>query len=173
MNNETKNLQRQLEEATAAADAVDASLDAETASLRESWLAFGELLDTASGPTIEPPEMPRLPRRAVVPRRWLALSAAAALVASLLIAISLVISTMGPEQIAKPEIDTTPQVDPPPRTELVADELQWDDTLDEQIAQAGWQMVLVQQDRYRLDGPFSSLQDEIEQMEEDIDKSTL
>ena len=171
MNDETKNLQRQLEEATAAADAVDASLDAETASLRESWLAFGELLDTAAEPTVEPPEMPRLPRRAVVPRRWLVVSAA--LVASLLIAISLIISAMGPEQTAKPEIDAPPQVDPPSRAELVADELQWDDTLDEQIALAGWRMVHVQGDCYQLDGSFSILRDGIEQMEEDMDKSTL
>ena len=171
MSNEMKNLQRQLEEATAAADAVDASLDAETASLRESWLAFGELLDTAGGPTPQPLEMPQLPRRVVGPRRWLALSAA--LAASLLIAITLVINAMRPEQIAKPKFDVTPKVDLPSRPELVADELQWDDTLDEQIAQAGQHLVRAQRDWYQLDGPFSSLQDGIGQMEEDMDQSTL
>lgn len=84
MSNEPKDLERRLEQATAPADAPDVPLDAETASLREAWLAFGQVLEAAQPAPDEP-----LPLRIPVVRRdsrghwWLAGSLA--LAASLLV----------------------------------------------------------------------------------------
>ena len=179
MSDELEKLQRQLEEATAANDianddiandAANASLDAETASLRETWLAFGELLDTANPPSDEPIELPQVSRRKSS-ARWLA--AAAMLAASLLVAVTLVWISTEPNQIAKPDKKETPQVEQPKAIAVVADELLWDDTIDEQLAQAGQNIVQVQQDWYQLSEPFSSLQDGVSEMEDDMDQSTL
>jgi hypothetical protein len=174
MSDEPEKLQRQLEEATAADDianaAANASLDADAASLRETWLAFGELLDTANPPSDEPIELPQVSRRKSS-ARWLA--AAAMLAASLLVAVTLVWISSEPNQIAKPDEKKTPQVEQPKAVAVVANELQWDDTIDEQLAQAGQNIVQVQQDWYQLSEPFSSLQDGLSEMEDDMDQSTL
>jgi hypothetical protein len=47
MNDELKKMERMLEKATAPGDAPAGDLDPETASLRETWLAFGQMLDSA------------------------------------------------------------------------------------------------------------------------------
>ena len=85
-NEDLLRLKQMLEEATAA-DASAEHGDAETASLREAWLAFGQLVRAADAslpamPDFMPSLAPQQPRRS----RWIALIAATAAV--LLIAIT-------------------------------------------------------------------------------------
>ena len=167
MSDELSKLQRQLEQATAAECPPDAPLDAETASLREGWLALGQLLEAAQPALDEPLELPQLPRRRA-PARW-KLVGIAVLAASLLVGATLAWSLMRARQ---------PGGLSPPPDELASpnvkqDELHWDDSLDEEIALAGQQLVRIQQDWYYLDDPFGPVQHGLEQVAEDIEDDTL
>ena len=95
MKNDLETSLRSLEEATAAGDRPADRLDAETASLREAWLAFGEMLEAAQPPRLryfsplplgEGPGVRAALR--VRRRRWRRLLAAGLLAASLLIAVA-------------------------------------------------------------------------------------
>ncbi|MGD0898851.1 MAG: hypothetical protein ABR915_13520 [Thermoguttaceae bacterium] len=62
MNEDLAELQRRLEQATARGEADQDTLHAETAALREAWLALGQLLE-AAGPEEEEGDSPHLPER--------------------------------------------------------------------------------------------------------------
>ncbi len=83
MNAEWKELQRQLEKATAPGDVQPGQLDPETARFREAWTAFGRLLETAQ-PRQAPP-LARLKQRPPSRSRHRLLAVAVALAASLLL----------------------------------------------------------------------------------------
>lgn len=87
MNEETRKLQEMLERATAPGDQVPADLDAETSSLRDSWLTLGRLLDDAAAGDRRGCERWRIVARPAPHRGPLAW--AAALAASLLLAAGL------------------------------------------------------------------------------------
>lgn len=92
MSKQQDQLRRRLERATAAEFAADelpnAELpDAETASLREGWVALGQLLVAAYPPTEQPLALPSLPRRKTAV--WRNPATVAALTASLLVAATL------------------------------------------------------------------------------------
>ena len=55
MKDDVEQIQRLLEKATDAGSAPPDALDPETASLREAWLAFGQMLETASPPAFNSP----------------------------------------------------------------------------------------------------------------------
>jgi len=177
MSDELKKLERQLEEATTADCGPGAPLDAETELLRETWLAFGELLDTAYPPGDEPIKMPPTPRREFR-GRWLAAAALAA--ASLLIGVTAVWNSIesNRNQIVKPIENNQQEIEPEqveraPETMVADADLQWDDTIDDQIALAGQSVVQIQQDWYQLSEPFDSLEEGAVNIEEDMDESTL
>ena len=76
MNEDTKKLEEQLERATAEGGRMDDSLDAETAALREGWLALDRLIETAQTASGGPPDL-QLPvvaarRRTTVGQKTLA-----------------------------------------------------------------------------------------------------
>ena len=60
MSDELNELERQLEQATARSVPSGAPLDPQTASLREAWLAFGQLLSTAE-PAVDQPALQPAP----------------------------------------------------------------------------------------------------------------
>jgi uncharacterized protein with von Willebrand factor type A (vWA) domain len=53
------------------------------------------------------------------------------------------------------------------------EELVWDDPLDEQIALAGQQVLRLQQDWDSLDDAFGPVYHGLEEMEDELDQSTL
>lgn len=168
MSDELSKLQRQLEQATAADCPPEVPLDAETASMREGWLALGQLLEAAQPAPDEPPKLRPIPRR-TARTRW-RLAGIAGLAASLVIGVTLGWSLIVLRHSGSPS---------PPRGGVASqdmkqpDELNWDDSLDQQIAQAGRQLISIQQDWYHLDDAFGPVHDGMEQMEKDIDDSTL
>ena len=90
MKEDTKKIEEQLEKATAPGDTLDAALDAETKSLREGWLALGQLIEAVQPPSAGPPELQYPTQAAPIQRRKLlgrkTLAALAALAASLVVA---------------------------------------------------------------------------------------
>ena len=182
MSDEFDNLRHQLERATAPEGRAEGPLDAETASLREGWLALGELLKAAEPPAEVPLELrePRGPRR----RGARTAAAIAALAASLAIAASLAARwfpgdrvVRGPafsEEAISEKMETAqPRVEPAPETASLEDRLAWDDPLDQRIALAAQRIVGVQQDWDRVDGAFDPLYSGLEEMAEELDQSPL
>jgi hypothetical protein len=175
-------LQRSLERATAAKDAPQAGLDPQTASLREAWLAFGQLLEAAQPAT----ELP-LDRWMTTPpparkRRWV-LPAAAVLAASLLTGV---VTTwmlratnqpQGPGPAPEHTVSTSNHVAAPtPEQSIVAPTVngsQWDDSLDEQLAQAGRQVAYAQQDQFPGADAFGLVQYRIEQISVEVQADKL
>jgi len=182
MNDELRKLERQLEQATAGRDSPKAALDSQAASLREAWLAFGQLLEAAtSTPSASPGAMPWAPPR--VHRRWL-LPAALALAASLLVALTVAWGVRGHGPPAGPggaakELassggkEATPAPEPTGPALLPDVELAWDDTLDSEIASAGRAVVSVRHDWLgRADGS-SAVRYGLRQLDEDLRDSPL
>lgn len=191
MNDEARELQRRLELATAAECPPDASLDTETASLdgeteslREGWLALGQLLEAAQPALDRPLKLQRpAPKRA---SRW---SKAAAMAASLVIGVTLAWSliakmavdpTQPGREIAVEGDDSKTQQPAPNDIEAEdiepsdpSDELDWDDSLDDRIALVSQEIIRVQGDWYCLDDAFGPLRDGIDQIEQEIEDDTL
>ena len=189
MNDETDKLRRQLEAATAPGDVPEETLDAETGSLRQGWVALDRLLEAAEGPLSEPGPRWRAPvaRR---PRRWRpATVAAVAVAASLLLALALAWSLRArrsgdvplpsPKQIASP-IPAPPAPQPvrtpaaePKRTPSELAELEWDDSLDEQLVSAGEALVRVQQQWYAQGSDIDYVRYGLNQIEEEFNDGSL
>ena len=173
MSDELRELQRRLEEATAAAPPPAAELDAETRELREGWLALGQLLEAAHPAGETPVVLPPMPRRSAG-RRW-KLAAVAALAASLVVVATLawMLRETGQKgQIASPEVkQPAPTV---AQKEGEVEQLDWDDTLDDHIAMAGRELVLcIQEDWRHVDETFSPLNEGLQEIRQEIEDSTL
>jgi len=199
VNDEWDRLERQLERATAPECPAPDALDAETASLRDGWLALGELL-RAVEPPVEPPLKLIEPDR---PVRRIARTAAgiAVLAASLLVGLTVARTWIRadrpaelatrrdtprseiaradaepPHTVAKPSATvaepSTSDAEPPDAASL-ADWGGWDDPLDRQIASVAQEVVRIQQDWDRVDGAFGLLYVGMEQMAEDLEQSSL
>ena len=186
MNDETDKLRRQLEAATAPGDVPEETLDAETGSLRQGWVALDRLLEAAEGPLSEPGRGWRVPVARRPRRRLVTLVAVAA---SLLVAVTVawVFRAMrpadaplpSPEQIASDK--KTPPVAEPDRTHVAQQEqapskvaeLPWDDSLDEQLVSAGQALVRVQQQWSSQGGSFDYVRQGLYQIEEDFDDDSL
>jgi len=176
-----KNMQRSLERATAAKDAPQVGLDSQTASLREAWLAFGRLLEAAQPSTELPLDRWKTTPPPARNRRWI-LPAAAVLAASLLVgvvAVWMLRATNQPQGAGPaPEqmVATSNHVAAPMREQPAAapavEGSEWDDSLDEQLAQAGRQVAYAQQDQFPGADTFGLVQYQIEQVraEEQADK---
>ena len=184
MSDEQDKLQRQLEQATAGENRPDTPLDAETASMREAWLALGQLLEAAQPAVDEPLRLRPMPRRAVH-TRW-RLAGMAALAAGLVVAVTLAWKFVGTNRPVGPvpsggELAAASNGKPA----LVAaqseqsenkpadDGLDWNGSLDEQLALAGQEIVRVEQDWYQLDDAVGPILRGIEQMEKDIEDNVL
>ncbi len=185
MNDELDRLKRQLERATASECPTAGSLDAETASLREGWLALGELLEAVEPPVAEPVKLPepaqpgrRTGRKAV---------GIAALAVSLLVGLTLAGKWIranrpgGPPTRSHTSLPEIVRADAeqfnanaePLETASLADWGEWDDPLDQQIASVAQEVVRIQQDWDQVDGAFGLLYVGMEEMAEELEQSPL
>jgi len=220
VNDRTDDLQRRLQQATAPECPADecrpvedghaASVDAETASLREGWLALGQLLEAAQpmsdASTLErrlPLPQASLPQAAPskASPRWKA-SIAAAMAASLVIGATLAwnflakrseIPSRTTQDVAVEDTDDetsqpatiaaenavaavtaveTPIAEHIAKEET-ADELQWDDSLDDQLALVSQEIMQLEGDWDSLDDAFTPVWEGIDQVEQDIEQDTL
>jgi hypothetical protein len=195
VNDETKRLQEILERATAPGDEVPEDLDAETAALREGWLAFGKLLAEAQPTAGEPWESWKVTPRPVQHGRTLRMVIAVA--ALLLIAVGLTLAYRlfdgssgiqpNPPTIAQDDrvpaeiVEETPAVSPQPDIEVrqdlqiaaVPDELEWDDSLDEQITTLAQAAALVHDDWYAQAGKLNAIGRGLDEIKKDIEDGTL
>jgi len=195
VNDETERLKERLECATAPGQEVPEDLDAETASLREGWLAFGKLL-TETQPTVgEPWQNWKVAPRPVQRRRFLGFAIAVA--ALLLIAAGLtMVYRLGdgsngvlpnPPTIARDNrvpagtVEEVPTASPQPEAEIrqdlqvaaALDELEWDDSLDEQITAVAQATALASVDWYAPTGNLSAIERGLDEIKKDIQDGTL
>jgi len=185
VSDELDRLKRQLERATASECSTDGSLDAETASLREGWLALGELLEAAEPPVAEPVKLPE----PAPPVRCTGRKAAgiAALAVSLLVGLTLAGKWIradrpgGPATLSDQSLSEIVQADGEQinpdagqlETASLADRVDWDDPLDQQIASVAQELVRIQQDWDQVDGAFGPLYLGLEEMAEELEQSPL
>lgn len=151
MSEDVRQLQDMLERATASMGPPDGDMDASTAALRETWRAWGPLLETIETPMPRvaiPPPAPRSAR----PWRLAAGAVLAASVAIVALAAWIAGSTRRSEApasvqpVAAPAKGEAPQV--AARRPTIAPstpESLWDDRIDEQIARVGQELICVQQ----------------------------
>jgi hypothetical protein len=194
MKNDLERTVRMLEEATAVGDVPAERLDAETASLREAWLAFGEMLEAAQPPGVSENDcraetaryfsaaaFEGATRRAGARRRHLLM--VGLLAASLLVAVATawMLSgetpqdnpTDGPKQMATADPKAAPSQKGRVKSVSTADALRWDDSLDEQFEQVGWQMLCVQENQAFRTDAFEHAQYRLEQLRETIQADSL
>jgi len=187
MSTKSKTLEQQLEWATARDLPPDALLDQETTSLREAWLAFGQLLAAAQPAPDQPLKcLSDPPGRG---RRWWLLAAIAGLAASLLVAATIAWTARRTESVA---VITAPSVEvavsraessapaaktaPREKPSSPAGEgsvLAWDDALDKEITVAGQAVVSADQESPLLAGACAPLRYGLEEIEKDIENNPL
>ena len=187
MNDEMRELQRQLEAATAPDNVPEGNVDAETSSLRRGWLGLGQLLDAAEATLAEPSGRWQVPVRRKARRGHLAM--VAVLAASLLVAVTIAwlvrrpgtagtpipasgalaagSKTPGPKSTDRPKSPSTQQA---PRAGA---ELEWDDSLDEQLASAAEAVMSVQQTWHPSAGSVDTIWYGLQQVEDDFDSGSL
>jgi hypothetical protein len=188
MNDEQDILHDMLRRATAAGDDLPADLDAETAGLREGWLALGKLLDDAESAAGAPPESWKLLPRAA-PRRWPVLIAAA-LAASLLIAVGATVASRllnsandrqaGPQSVAHEnsanssarQPEAQPQ-SPAPQVAANSDTLNWSDSLDDEIATVAQAAVSARYDTDLNLRGLSAVERDMDQLETEMNSGKL
>jgi hypothetical protein len=194
MSEDLDKLQRLLEQATAAEGTSKDDLDPEAASLREAWIRFGQLLETAQPATYYSPLLTNLRsvpgegqgvravRSRVRSHRRL-LSAAALLAASLLIGVLTIWTPRETDQSKNPSPAqqqtaaikagdaTLVQQNHP--TAPTANEPQWDDSLDEQVARLGQRVASAKQNQFAGTDDFASMQYRIEQFRQEVQADPL
>lgn len=169
-------------------------LDPETATLREAWLALGEILEAA-----QPRQPVEIRHRRETPRhcngeavqgaasrkqlRWSRLLAGAALAASLLVVATVIWAIGGgnrqtdpgqsPQQMAAKSHRNPPSQKTIAKSVPPADVPQWDDSFDEQFAQLSWQMLCVQESQVFRTDAFGQAQYRLEQLRETIQADSL
>lgn len=181
MNDESNQLERRLEQATARRLPADTPLDSETAALREGWLALGQLLEaveTVSGPAAPLPAVPPGPP----PRSWRVLSVVAALAASLLVAGVVawkVFPTADSVQRANVVPAPAPSKEAPrlPANDLAkaetAKEMSWDGTLDEGITKAYQEFLRIEQDSDNFGRMSESVSTRLEELAQELETNTI
>ena len=191
MSEDFEKLEERLEHATAPGDAIDDSLDAETRSLREGWLALDELIEAAQPPDGAPPRL-RYPVQAASvekqkPAFWKTPAVLEVLAASLLVAAWAVWSLVDgqdDQKIAKDQnqdqlqipIDNVQPVlvkDEQTPGNRVADEFDWDSPIDTEIAAAGQKMLSIKADWYASADTTAAVYYNMQQMQDDLGGDTL
>ena len=194
MNQEKEeNLIEQLEQVTSRELTADVDLDADMTALRESWLAFTQLLDAAD----RDEEDHRVEGVSLTAsssgRRWSL--AAMSVAAMLLVGVGLLwmfnrnldVATRTPQgSTATHEVSQTEDTgiledgvmnsntDMNPDADDGQDELyDWNDSLDEEIALAEDALIYLRQSASTLEDRFDSLYNEIEQIEDEFAEETL
>jgi hypothetical protein len=189
------NMQRMLEKATTVGDVSADELDPETASLRDAWLAFGQMLETAQpdsdalllspdattcapllpgeAPIYAPLPLRERAERSHALRSWY-VRAGSLLTVSLLIAVSTAWTLRVSSQQANPNAEsqtasaTSPSKQPRVQTPANANGPQWDDSLDEPLAQVSWQMACIQQNQTLRTDAFGIIEYKLGQLSKAI-----
>jgi hypothetical protein len=180
MNSELKALERQLESATARDVPPNPSLDQETTSLREAWLAFGQLLEAAQ-PASEPLKLPANPPGRG--RRWWLLVTVVGLAASLLVAAMItwgdgesgpaLVLTVPSADVAVKDVQPSAPAKKPVSPAGSGSALAWDDALDKEITVAGEAVVSAAQDWTHLASAGTTLRYGLEEVQKDIEDNSL
>jgi hypothetical protein len=173
MNEDLDGLERIVDSATAASDAPQGDLTPEAQSLREAWLAFGRLLEADQSSALPPRAELRLPP---APRRW-PLAVAAALAASLLIGASVYWmfgggGTSGGVRPTANQVAST-AVAVKPSVASTTGDLRWDDSFDQQIADARQGVTLAQSDLAHNFDEIDFVRYGIRQTQQDFEKDKL
>lgn len=183
MSDDLKKLQDCLERATAAECSSDAFEDAETALLREGWLALGQLLEAAHPAPAGPLELPQAAE--CKPNVHWRLAGAAAVAAALGVGVALAWKLHGdgvaggalrPNELVVVDVEPVePSVAGPRQVPPLssASKLAWDDPLDDEIALAAQEVVRIEQDWSSLGDPFGPVYRGLEEMEKDLNQSPL
>ena len=160
-------LERQLELATAAEPANDASLEPETAALREGWALLGQLLQDAEAESpsgvaweslsVSPPT-PLPPARRAAWKRPVAIVVAA----SLLVGVTLVWSWW-----------RTPAGGPVAKQTNTVVDLAWDEPIDTEIAQAKRQLLAVEQEWCYLSNATYPVYGRMQQIEQEMSEGSM
>jgi hypothetical protein len=173
--NDDQRLQEQLERVTAAGRQMPAGLDDDSAALRKTWLALGDLLDQAaagkdaeSRPAVGDAHSDLKPDR---PQRR-SLTAIVALAASLLVGVGLATSYLIRQSGTAPEstVDLVAKQSP---AAAVASDLQWDDPLDEEIGQAQQAAAVATSDWYAQSAAVGEFNDRIQRMQTEAGSGTF
>ncbi len=178
MNESTEELLATLEQVTG----VDAPEDAseEVAMLRESWLAFGQLLDATDEEPPQPVVQPRSVRRAGLPVRFIA-----ALAASLLIAFGAWTflnrgsnsnnPVVAPTElrVPVPATEDVAEVEKPSESMEIVDEFAWEDSFDENLAATSQAIRSAQAGWSGSNRRYSVLLDQFEQFDEELSDGSL
>ena len=183
MSDDLKKLHDRLQRATSPECSPHSVEDAETALLREGWLALGQLLEAAHPAPAEPLELAQ-PARRTPNVRW-RLAGAAAVAAALMVGVTLGWKLQGdglfggasrPAEVVVAGVDPVePSVAGPGQLSPLpaGSEFEWHDPLDDEIALAAREIVRIQQDWSSLDDPFGPVYRGLEEMEEDLNQSPL
>jgi hypothetical protein len=166
MNDELNKMQRLLEEVTAAGNAPSETPDPEIASLREAWLAFGQLLEAAQGQEERDWPMPRPAQT----WRWL-LPTTGLLAASLLVAVAMawMLRDGGRQDAAAP----APLQTASNTARSHSGSVEWDDSFDEQVAQLGQQVIAVRENQHFRVDDFALMEYRIEQFRQEVQMDSL
>ncbi len=189
---ETQELQRSLEWATASTAAPESGMDPQTAALREAWTARGRLLETAETPM--DPLLIRRPDPRLAARRWLPVGAglAAALVAIVCATVWIALAarradTSPPESqvVVQPSRlqsgagetpapqDVANLKSGPSGSTSASPEAAWDDTVDDEIAQVGKNLIGVQQDWHACAGALDLVWCQLERIQAEVETGQL
>ena len=179
MSIENEKLLRQLEQATALDLDSEVSLDEETKSLRDAWLAMGDLLD--SQPTCDSLPIPK----AIVPAQparsrimgWV-------VAASLMLALSALwifnqpkseLESPAPQLVQDSNVPTRDTIPQPAAStkEVPAELLAWDNSLDEDISLISAAVDDLEQNWYGNNGDVRTIYDELEDFSSDMNETSL
>jgi hypothetical protein len=175
---EPKITDEQLRLATSRSLPAGAPLDAETASLRDGFLALGSAVQAAAGPLNEAAliarlERPRASEAHVVARPlhrdWLSLLLAGALAASALIAITRVALVSHPA-------DVVAEAPATPRQPQVANHFatgMWNDSLDDEIVLAALTIDQLRGNHRSFDHTLLNVNERLEALSEELARESL
>jgi hypothetical protein len=161
MSDDLNRRQRQLEQATARGEVDPAQMDAETAALREAWIALGRLLPAPEPVQLKAPAEWQVAAR--VRRPWFRAPLVAWTVSA---AVCVVVAWSGwhvgrERTTGRPAAQTASSAPAKPLTQLAGEvavgkraataakaskEPQWDDALDERLTRLNQRVIRVQQD---------------------------
>jgi len=151
MSKNVRELHSMLERATSSTGPPDDAMDASAAALRETWRAWGQLLETIETP-MEQRAMPPVAPRSSRPRRLTAVAVLAVSVAVVAVAAWIAGSTRQSEEPGSmQETSVSGETKAPtvaarqPAGTLPPPESRWDDRIDEQIARVGQELICVRQ----------------------------
>jgi hypothetical protein len=180
VSDEVEKLERMLQRATAAENVPLDDLDGEAARLREGWIAFGRLLEAAEPPAEVSFRCLPLPRKQSQRRLWSAVGLLAVSLLFCAVAMWILQRPSGAKNAspATMQIASTGAKRPAPAKQAVklapgASGPQWDDSLDEQVAQLGRQVIDVQQGSSAWADTGAAVQSKIEQIQQEFKDNNL